>query len=611
LKRPAFRITINCRIGGNGSVPGRFLRGNKSVKCPLTQNGRLLLESRYLKKDASGRPVEAPEDMFARVARNVASAEKHWPEGRPAEEVAEEFYGAMVSLDFLPNSPTLMNAGRRLQQLAACFVLEVQDSIESIFETLKDAALIHQSGGGTGFSFSRIRPRGDYVSTSGGRASGPVSFIRIFDQATNAINQGGFRRGANMAVLRVDHPDILEFITAKEKEGELANFNISVALTDTFIDALRKRKNHPLINPRTGKTVREVPAQEVFERIVENAWKNGEPGVVFIDRINRHNPTPEIGPIEATNPCGEAPLLPFESCVLGSINLAHVLTGTLPECRIDWNKLRRLVHTGVRFLDDVITVTKHPLPQIEHITTANRKIGLGVMGFADMLIATGTAYDSDAAVRAAEEVMSFVSEEADRASEQLATERGPFPNFQRSIYADRERPLRNAIRTTIAPTGSISIIAGCSSGIEPIFAVAFERHVLDGPPMKEVHPYLLPLCEREGFRLTDELMEKVRHTGLVRSLAGFPELVARLFVTSREVSPLKHLQVQAAFQRHTDNAVSKTLNLPPDITVEEVGEIYMRAYELGCRGVTVYRDTSRMSQVLATECYQGGASCPI
>ncbi len=581
------------------------------MKALLTQNGRLLLESRYLRKDPSGRPVETPEEMFARVASNVACAENQYAGGRPAREVEGEFLDAMLALDFLPNSPALMNAGRELQQLAACFVLGIEDSIESIFETLKSSALIHQSGGGTGFSFSSVRPRGDYISTSGGRASGPLSFIRIFNEATEAINQGGFRRGANMAILRVDHPDIEEFIQAKEQEGALVNFNISVGITDAFMQALRAGAHYELVNPRTGQPVRRVPAGEIFELIVHCAWKNGEPGVIFVDRINERNPTPELGTIEATNPCGEAPLLPYESCVLGSINLGHVLAGEPPRCEVDWDKLRRLAQMGIRFLDNLITVTRFPLPQIRRMTLGNRKVGLGVMGFADMLMRRGIAYDSPAAVEAADQVMAFISREADTASEQLAAERGAFPNFERSIHAGRSRPLRNAVRTTVAPTGSISIIAGCSGGIEPIFAVAFQRHVLGGEPLREIHPDFLPLCEKEGFEVPDRLMKQVLATGRVRPLPEFPELVRRLFVTSSEVPPVQHLAVQAAFQRHTDNAVSKTLNLPRESTPQDVREVFLKAYELGCKGVTVYRDTSRMSQVLATECCRQGEECGV
>jgi ribonucleoside-diphosphate reductase alpha chain len=578
------------------------------MKSPLTANARYVLESRYLQKDLTGAVIEQPEDMFARVAKNVASAEARYGKGPGAERMEREFLHAMLSLDFLPNSPCLMNAGRQLQQLAACFVLDVEDSIDGIFETLKHTAQIHQSGGGTGFSFSKLRPSGAYVSTSGGKASGPVSFIRVFDQATEAINQGGFRRGANMAVLRVDHPDVMEFISSKSQEGSLVNFNISVGITDGFMAAVANDERFALVDPHTGGAVRSMPAREIFDAIVQSAWRNGEPGLVFLDKINEDNPTPSLGDIQATNPCGEAPLLPYESCVLGSINLGHMLTGAAPACLPDWDKLRRMVHVGVRFLDDVITVTRFPLPQIARVTEGNRKIGLGVMGFADMLIRRGMPYDAPQAVAAAEEVMAFISQEADRASEQLAQERGPFPNFAVSRFAGRQRPLRNAIRTTIAPTGTISIIAGCSGGIEPIFAVAFERHVLGGT-LKEIHPDLVPLCSREGFEISDDPMQRIIATGRVRPTQEIPERVRRLFVTALEVPPMQHLQVQAAFQRHTDNAVSKTLNLPADSAPEDVRTIYLKAYELGCKGITVYRDTSRKSQVLAVECCNRGDPC--
>jgi len=575
----------------------------------LTDNARRVLESRYLRRDPAGRVVERPEDMFARVARNVASAEAAYAAGPGPQQAEEQFRQAMTALDFLPNSPCLMNAGRRLQQLAACFVLDVEDSLEGIFGTLRDAALIHQSGGGTGFSFSRLRPRGAYIETSGGAASGPVSFMRVYDQATSAINQGGFRRGANMAVLRADHPDVLEFIRSKNEEGSLINFNISVAVTDRFMEALDADAPFDLLDPQTGQVARTLPAREIFDAVVESAWRNGEPGVVFIDRINADNPTPHLGPIQATNPCGEAPLLPYESCVLGSINLAHCLAGEPPACTLDADRLAWLTRLGVRFLDDLITVTRHPLPQVAEMTLGNRKIGLGVMGFADALIRMGVAYDEEAAERAAERIMGLVSREADLASEELAEERGQFPNFAASALAGRPRPLRNAVRTTIAPTGTISIIAGCSGGIEPIFAVAFERRVLDGAPLKEVHPDLVPLCRRAGCELPDDVMRRIIETGCVRPMDEVPEAVRRLFVTSREVAPIRHLRVQAAFQRHTDNAVSKTINLPVDATRNDVREIYLAAYELGCKGVTVYRDMSRKSQVLAVECSSRRDAC--
>ena len=584
------------------------------MKAELTTNARYVLEARYLKKDRDGRVVEQPEDMLARVAENVASAEAEYDGGAAPEQVEEQFLDAMLSLDFLPNSPCLMNAGRRLQQLCACFVLDVEDSIDSIFDTLKHTAQIHQSGGGTGFSFSKLRPAGAYIATSGGAASGPVSFMRIFDRATEAINQGGFRRGANMAVLRVDHPDILDFVTAKHEEGALVNFNISVGITDAFMHAVQDDGDFDLLSPQDGSAARTLPARELFDTIVESAWRNGEPGLVFLDVINAagnvrpSNPTPDAGMILATNPCGEAPLLPYESCVLGSVNLGRTLTGSAPECRIDWEKLRRLVRMSVRFLDNVITVTRHPLPQVAAVTQANRKIGVGVMGFADMLIRMGIAYDGPAAVSTGEELMAFIAEEADRASEELADERGPFPSFASSLLADRPRPLRNAIRTTIAPTGTISIIAGCSGGIEPLFAVAFERRVL-GTVLKEIHPDLAPLCRREGVELTPELMQHVIATGMVRSMDALPAEVRRLFVTSREVLPPQHVEVQAAFQRHTDNAVSKTINLSAGATREDVRKVYVHAYELGCKGITVYRDSSRKSQVLAVECCSARDEC--
>lgn len=578
------------------------------MKVALTENAHYVLQNRYLRRGPGGHVIEQPEDMFARVARNVASAEAHYDEGPGPPEVEEQFFEAMASLDFLPNSPCLMNAGRQLQQLAACFVLDVQDSIDSIFETLKHAAQIHQSGGGTGFSFSSLRPSGAYIATSGGAASGPLSFMQVFNQATEAINQGGFRRGANMAVLRVDHPDVLEFVRAKNEEGSLVNFNISVGITDRFMQAVADDEPFALLNPHDGAIAGTLPARRIFDAIVESAWRNGEPGLVFLDTINAHNPTPALGEIRATNPCGEAPLLPYESCVLGSINLSHVLNGEPPQCAIDWDELERLVHLGVRFLDDVLTVTRHPLPQIAEITAANRKIGLGVMGFADMLVRMGIPYDGLQAVNTGEELMTFIAAEADRASAQLAEERGPFPNFGSSALASRPRPLRNAVRTTIAPTGTISIIAGCSGGIEPIFAVAFERHVL-GTTLREIHPDLVPLCRGEGLEISNSLMRRIISTGCVRSIEEMPEPVRRLLVTSLEVPPLQHLAIQAAFQRHTDNAVSKTLNLPADSTQDDVREIYLKAYELKCKGVTVYRDASRKSQVLAVECYTRRDAC--
>jgi ribonucleoside-diphosphate reductase alpha chain len=575
----------------------------------LTENARLVFEKRLLKRDREGRPTEEPEDCLRRVADNVASADERYEGKEAARRTAETFFQALSDLAFLPNSPALMNAGRRLQQLAACFVMDVGDSIESIFETLKDTALIHQSGGGTGFSFSKLRPAGDYVASSGGAASGPLSFMRVFNEATEAINQGGFRRGANMAVLRVDHPDVMDFIRSKDTEGALKNFNISVALTDAFMRALDAGEDYALVNPKSGQTVGRRPAREVFDAIVDAAWHNGEPGVLFLDRINEANPTPELGLIDATNPCGEAPLLPYESCVLGSINLTRVLRpAPAGRLEIDWDALGHLARLGVHFLDNVIDVTRHPIPQITERTLGNRKIGLGVMGFADFLFRLGIPYDSEEGVAAGEALMKFVNEQADAASIELAGRRGTFPNWPHSRFAPDGPRLRNAIRTTIAPTGTLSILAGCSSGIEPVFALAFYRFVLAGERLREVNPVFVDVARERGF-YTPELVEELLRGVSLQAMPRVPADVKRLFVTSRDVAPEWHVRMQAAFQKYTDNAVSKTLNLPPDTSREEVERIILRAYELGCKGLTIYRDTSRLSQVLATECATG--SCEL
>ncbi|HBR17408.1 MAG: ribonucleoside-diphosphate reductase, adenosylcobalamin-dependent [Deltaproteobacteria bacterium RIFCSPLOWO2_12_FULL_43_16] len=569
----------------------------------LTQNALVVLQRRYLKKDKNGVIIENPEEMFRRVSQNITSAETLYNPNADLKKIENEFFEAMSNLEFLPNSPTLMNAGRRLQQLAACFVLPVEDSLDSIFDAVKETAIIHQSGGGTGFSFSRLRPKDDMVGSTSGAASGPVSFMKVFNTATEVIKQGGTRRGANMGVLRVDHPDIIDFATVKNDPLELTNFNISVAVTDVFMKAVEEGREYPLINPRTNEIVKNAKAKDIFDLIVESAWKSGEPGVLFIDRINQANPTPHIGLMDATNPCGEQPLLPYEPCNLGSINLSKMLrkAGNRQEAigyEIDYKKLERLVRLGIRFLDNVIDMNKYPLPDIERMAKGNRKIGLGVMGFADMLVRLKVPYDSEKAQKIGEGLMQFIKGVAWEASRELAEERGAFPNIKGSIF-DKPgvKPVRNATTTTVAPTGTLSIIAGCSSGIEPIYSLSYTRQVLNGIQLPELHPLLSEIAKGDGF-YSDELMDYIAKEGSLEQRKDVPDGIKKIFVTAFQILPEGHVRMQAAFQKHTDNAVSKTINFPPEATPADVKKAYLMAYQLGCKGITVYRSGTRAEQVL-------------
>ncbi len=576
------------------SVPKK---SNKSV-CFLSENAQLVLERRYLKKDDSGIILETPEQMFRRVAGHIAAAEKLYNEKVDIKDIENQFYQMMTEFRFLPNSPTLMNAGRALGQLAACFVLPVEDSIDGIFDAVKNAATIHKSGGGTGFSFSRLRPENSRVGSTGGVASGPVSFMKIFNSATEQVKQGGTRRGANMAILRVDHPDIISFINCKNNQQELNNFNISVGVTDAFMDAVSNGDDYDLIDPRTNAPSGKLNAPAVYEELVRQAWATGDPGIVFLDEINRHNTTPGIGEMESTNPCGEQPLLPMEACNLGSINLTKFVTVKDGRPTVDYDGLKKTIHLAIRFLDNTIDMSVYPLKEIERIVHGNRKVGLGVMGFADLLFVLNIPYDAPEAIDMAEEIMSFLQSQSHAASSKLAEERGAFPNIGLSVFKGKKTLMRNATTTTIAPTGTLSIIAGCSSGVEPVFALCFERNVMDNDRLFEVNPVFEKVAKDKGF-YSEALMEDIILQGTVKGNPEIPVELKKVFVTAHDVAPEVHIKMQAAFQRHTDNAVSKTVNLPNEAGEEDVRLIYDQAFKFKCKGVTVYRDGSKDHQVLS------------
>ena len=598
-------------------------------KIILTKNALKVLEKRYLKRDKNGNCIETPQDMFRRVADTIASGDLEFGKtSKDVQNLSDRFYNAITHRYFMPNSPTLMNAGRDLGQLAACFVLPIDDSLESIFETIKNTALIHQSGGGTGFSFSRLRPKNSVVRSTMGVSSGPVSFMEVFNAATEAVKQGGTRRGANMGILRVDHPDIIEFINCKSDNNKLNNFNISVAITDKFMEAYLNGKDYDLINPQNNEIVGRMDAGAVFDLIIDSAWKNGEPGIVFIDKMNKDNPTPQIGKIESTNPCGEVPLLPYEACNLGSINLGLMVKEQDGEFVVDWDLLENTVRTAMKFLDNVIVVNNYPLPQISEMVQNNRKIGLGVMGWADMLMQMGIAYNSEEGTSLATDIMSFIDYVSKTESVELAKERGRFNNFEGSIYENphyfedkfgskncakvtqkmwadldskiQKYGLRNATTTCIAPTGTISMIAGASGGIEPLFGLVFSRLIMDGTELLEVNPVFEKYMKTHGL-YTEDLMNKIAKCGSVAHIEELPDEVKRIFVTAHDISPYWHVKMQAAFQQFTDNAVSKTVNFIESATREDIKKTYILAYKNNLKGITVYRNNSRQFQPMNLE----------
>lgn len=591
-------MATNRRVNSKNMLKSPGTNFPSEVHCKLSDSALRVLHSRYLLRDSTGKTIETPSELFWRVARAVAEPEGKWVSGEKRKKIidaqAQEFFELMASLRFLPNSPTLMNAGKRKGQLSACFVLPLDDDVKQIFETLRDSAVVHKTGGGTGFDFGRIRGKGELVKSSGGVASGPIEFLRVFDHSTQVIKQGGVRRGANMAVLPVNHPDIEEFIQAK-RDGGLTNFNVSVGITDQFMRAVKKSARWNLVSPVSGKVVKQICAKSLWAQIAKAAWQCGDPGVLFLDRINDVNPTPQYGPMHTTNPCGEQPLLAYESCNLGSINLVHYLQGKA----FNWTKLKRDISIAVRFLDNVIEANCYPLLAIEEITLKNRKIGLGVMGWADALMILGIPYDSSRALKLANELMKKFNRFAIQASEGLAKERGAFPSFINSRWERKgDRPRRNATVTTIAPTGTISIIAGVSSGIEPVFSLAYERQALDGQKLIFVHQAVKSLFERTKLRSESMLLRFLR-SGSVRSLSKISDRERRIYRSAMEIKPIWHVQMQSVFQKHVENGVSKTINLPKSTKVSEVQMIYELAYQLGCKGITVFRSESKSAQVLS------------